>query len=69
MNTIKLKDCITMEWYEVVEGFGIIENGETIQYINNFDKHFVIGETYMDERGISINCEDAEKIIVKPIIF
>lgn len=69
MNEIVLKDCLPLQWYEVVEGLGLIKKGDTVQYINTIKGHFVIAESHIEERGVFLTNEEAEIVKVKRLSF
>lgn len=58
-------------WYDVMDGNGLIRDGNTIQYVGltQDGKLFFINESEYDEMGINITMEQAGKIILLPTIF
>ena len=58
-------------WYDVMDGNGLIRDGNTIQYVGltKDGRLSFISESDYDEMGINITMEQASKIILLPTIF
>ena len=70
MNNITLTQTSAGHWYEVIDGHHYLVNGTTIRIedINNVSI-FVCGESLYDEMGIMIPVKEADKIMVKELVF